>query len=110
MKGPYVLSEDEVSRRVDASKMGYYALLNRNDVVKYVGRSDSDLRDRLMSHARLGKYAKFKFEYETSQRLNFEHECNLYHYHFDTLDNKNHPDRPEGKDWKCPRCNIFDSK
>lgn len=107
MRGPYRLTEDEVSTRVETSKMGYYVLLSRSEVVRYVGRSDDDVRARLLDHAYAGKYYYFKFDYETSQKANFEHECNLYHDHYDTLDNKIHPDRPKGKDWQCPKCSIF---
>jgi hypothetical protein len=39
----------------------------------------------------------------------FEKECHLFHDFGETsLDNKIHPARPSGSNWKCPRCRILD--
>ena len=70
-----------------------------------MGRSDKDLNDRLKDH--IGEYGRFKFEYYGSAKAAFEKECHLYH-DFTPQDNKIHPDRPDGSNWKCPVCDIFD--
>lgn len=41
----------------------------------------------------------------------FEKECKNYHDFggdIGSLDNDIHPDRPEGKEYECPICDIFD--
>jgi len=45
--------------------------------VSYVGRSDSDLNDRLKDW--VGEYKKFKFSYATSPKAAFEKKCQNYH-------------------------------
>lgn len=77
-------------------------------IVSYVGRSDINLRDRLLKH--IGeRYTDFKFQCLTSKEETFYKECNLYHDFGESklLDNKEHPDRPGGTNYQCPRCNIF---
>lgn len=107
MNGPYTLSTTNVTEKVGTNKIGYYTLHNSSKTVKYVGRSDHDLRGRLLDHVNQ-YYSYFSFEYTSSAKAAFEGECNLYHYHINNpLDNKAHPDRPSGTNWKCPRCSIF---
>ncbi len=79
-------------------------------IVSYVGRSDTNLRDRLLQH--IGeKYTDFKFITLSSVKEAFEKECTVYHDFGGSvaLDNKEHPSRPEGTNYQCPRCNIFNS-
>jgi hypothetical protein len=47
--------------------------------VKYVGRSDSDLKARLLSHVSSGRYKEFKYSYATSPKAAFEKECQNFH-------------------------------
>ena len=77
-------------------------------IPKYVGRSDDDINGRLKKW--VGKYPRFKFGYYGSPKAAFEKECDLYHDWKKQLDNKQHPDRPENKDWQCPRCDVFKEK
>lgn len=92
--------------------IGAYALgyKDQNGVfnVKYVGRSDTDLNARLQQHVGEG-YTIFKFQQLSTVYDAFCKECNLYHDFGEDklLDNKEHPDRPEGTDYQCPRCYIF---
>lgn len=109
MKGPYDLTDSEIDRVVTKKSRGNYALGRVRDdgtfLVSRVGRSDSDVNARLHDHA--GDYKKFKFSYASSAKAAFEKECENYH-DFDPADNKVHPDRPNGTNWKCPRCDHFD--
>ena len=112
LSGPYKLTSAEVDKNVRINSVGAYALGRTQGEtfnLSYVGRSDSDLNGRLKQH--IEEYAEFKFNYFPSPKSAFEKECNLWH-DFDgpkgQLDNKVHPDRPNGADWKCPRCKIFD--
>jgi hypothetical protein len=109
LRGAYKLDNETIDEKVTKTSAGAYALGYLNDkklfVPKYVGRSDDDINGRLKDW--VGKYAYFKFEYYDSAKAAFEKECNLYHDWKSQLDNKLHPDRPEGTNWKCPRCNVF---
>ena len=113
MDGPYVFTREEIDKRVTRIQCGNYALGkinkdNGNFIVCYVGRADYDLNDRLKQH--VGEpYTHFKYSYATSPKDAFEKECNNYH-DWKNLHNKIHPDRPsDSKNWKCPRCNKFDT-
>jgi hypothetical protein len=71
--GPYVLTVAHVDRYVSA-KIGTYVLgLERDGTfyVGYVGRSDTDISDRLKDWA-LAKYQMFKFDYFTTTKTAFE--------------------------------------
>ena len=112
MNGPFVFTASEIDKQITRTCAGNYALGRKNDkgglTVKYVGRADSDVNDRIKDH--LGKsYSHFKFCYATSPKAAFEKECENYHDFGGSakLDNKIHPDRPDGASWKCPRCNKF---
>ena len=111
MSGSYDLTNEEIDKQVTKKSPGNYALGYTKDgtfYVKYVGRSDTDLNKRLKDW--VGKYKKFKFSYATSPKAAFEKECHNYHDfgESDKLDNDNHPQRPDGTNWKCPVCDIFD--
>lgn len=114
MQGPHSLTTSNIDGVITRTLPGVYALyIAYNGAEYYVGRSDSDVGKRLKNHVgersptARSKYEYFKFDYATSPKDAFESECNLWHYH-QPPDNQNHPQRPAGTNWKCPRCNIFD--
>lgn len=113
MNGPYQLTSNKVDEEVTRTSPGNYALGYTKDdgtfIVQYVGRSDSDVNDRLYDWEDT-KYKKFKYSYASTAKAAFEKECKNYHDFGESekLDNESHPDRPNGSDWKCPVCNIFD--
>lgn len=113
MHGPYPLNEKEIDRLIVKNVPGNYAYGYQNEegrfVVLYVGRSDTNLNDRIR-HG-IGYYEMFKFSYAENAKEAFEKECLNYHdFGGDEglLHNEMHPDRPEGKDYECPVCDIFD--
>ena len=110
MGEPFPLNETEVSARVASSMIGNYALGYIREeggfYPQYVGRSDHDLRGRLLEWERRGTYAAFKFCYAGTVMEAFEQECRNFH-DFPNLDNDAHPARPVGMVWPCPRCDIF---
>lgn len=113
MNGPYKLTNQSIDNVVTQKSAGNYGLgyVNENDtfIVQYVGRSDSDVNDRL--HDWVGKkYKSFKYSYASSPKAAFEKECHNYHDFGESakLDNSSHPDRPNNSGWKCPVCTIFD--
>jgi len=111
MKGPYKLDAKTIDAQVTKTSPGNYALGKRNEegtfLVGYVGRADKDVNGRLKSWVSKTKRPLFKFSYASSTKAAFEKECENYH-DFDPPGNDIHPDRPNGTNWKCPRCNVFD--
>jgi len=112
LNGPYPLAHEKIDAVVTRESPGAYIFgraSNGTFYVSYVGRSDSDVNRRLHEHVE--EYPSFKFGYFPSPKPAFEKECQLWHDFRGPegeLDNKNHPARPEGTDWGCPVCDIFD--
>lgn len=111
MNGPYDLDADVIDEEITVKSPGNYALGYSEDstfYVNYVGRSDDNIRNRLKKW--IGKYDEFKYSYATSPKAAFEKECQNFHDFGGTesLDNKNHPQRPDNTHWKCPVCDIYD--
>jgi hypothetical protein len=111
MKGPFKLDKETIDREVTRTSPGNYALGRKNEkgtfLVDYVGRADSDVKARLKSWVGKTTRPLFKYSYESSAKAAFEKECENYH-DFNPPDNDAHPDRPDGTNWKCPRCGVFD--
>ena len=110
LSGPYPLTERTIDRIVTEISPGVYALgrsiPEKNTFrIKYVGRSDLDVNDRLHDHEET--YPEFKFKYYSTPKAAFEKECRVYH-DFNPEDNSIHPDRPDGTNYECPVCTIFD--
>ena len=114
LEGPWELTDDMVDQVISALGPGNYALgytdIMGNFIVLYIGRSDYDLNDRLHDWTPYSKYKQFKASYATSAEAAFEKECRNYHDFGGSkrLENESHPDRPDGTDWVCPNCEIFD--
>lgn len=107
MEGPFSLDSDTVTEKVTKTSAGNYALGRKNDegtfLVGYVGRSDSDVKDRLLHWADNSNRPLFKFSYASSPKAAFEKECQNYH-DFEPPGNDIHPDKPNGTNRKCPVC------
>lgn len=115
MQGPYQMSSSVIDQRIQPSKIGNYALgyLSKDNIhfiVCYIGRSDTDLKQRIKDHLNESpKYQLFKFSYANSQDEAFKKECINYHdFGGDKyLENKVHPDAPSGKGGICPVCGYI---
>ena len=113
MEGAYVLTTQKIDDVVTRKSPGNYALGSVSDStfnVAYIGRSDTDVNNRLKLWVGTNnKYTHFKFSYATSPKAAFEKECMNYHDFGGSakLDNKQHPERPDDTDWKCPMCKIY---
>lgn len=81
-----------------------YTFKNGQAVPIYVGRSDIDLKNRLLQHAYANKAEYFEFIVQKSSKNAFELECALFHALEKEIINKIHPDMPNGKKAKCPFC------
>jgi len=114
MDGPYFLSEETIDEVVTLTSPGNYALgdegKERAFRVSYIGRSDTDVNDRLKEWVSNTNSPLFKFSYATSPKAAFEKECLNYHEfgESEALDNEIHPRRPDGQNWICPLCDVFD--
>lgn len=114
MNGPHELTPQKIDGAVTQTSPGNYALGYVSDstfYVLYVGRSDDDVNSRLKSWVgENNKYKLFKFSYATSPKAAFEKECKNYHDFggSEKLDNKQHPERPDGTNWECPVCDMYD--
>lgn len=107
--GPFRLSFDGITGTLTRTSAGAYALghldSNGRFCINHVGRSDTDLKEKLCSY--IGSATMFKFSYLPNSRAAFEKECELFH-DFKPPGNRVHPGRPSGTNWECPRCRIFD--
>jgi hypothetical protein len=107
LRGPFPLNEQTINEEVDSGSPGVYALgykKGKTFIIQHVGRSDTDVNAQLREH--IGKYEQFKFDTSETPEAAFIKECELYHA-FRGLDGGNHPDRPQGAMWQCPKCNVF---
>lgn len=109
LAGPYPLSFDKVASVVKPRRPGVFALGYKGDggvfFVNYIGRSDSDLRERLLEF--IGSDVSFKFEVAASAQEAFMRECELFHA-FRPRGNRMHPSRAPASEWKCPRCALLE--
>jgi len=112
MFGPYDLTPANIERYVRQNATGVYAVGYTREsgafVVRYIGRSDTDLRSALRAQDS-DETARFKWVESPSQMSAFDTQCELYHEFggADTLENEGHPARPKGSKWVCPVCDIF---
>jgi hypothetical protein len=113
----YDLTYDEINNNIEEGRIGNYAYGYINDnglfVVRYVGRSDSDLKERIkhgitdMENDSSCRYERFKFSYADTVKEAYEKECRNYHdFGGDRgwLVNECHPAKPTDVDCVCPVC------
>lgn len=102
-----LLTHENITKHVCKVSAGSYILMDLNRNIKYVGRSDSDVGERIRSHFNEYPYRLFSFWYAKSAKEAFGQECYLYHRYakITQLDNKIHPDSPDNMDLQCPYCN-----
>lgn len=112
MLGPFALTDAEVNKIVPENVMGNYAFLQKKwlageYIVRYVGRSDSDLKKEIKQQMRTDRAkgcTHFKYSIAKSVKEAFEKECRNYHDfgECDCLNNDIHPAKPAGTRYKCP--------
>lgn len=109
LRGPFTLTTAGVQQAVTGVSAGAYALGHTRStdnmfIIEYVGRSDDDVRARLLTWAPT-KYHQFKYEYYTSSLAAYRKECDLFHdFGGLSLDNDVHPARPANTNLRCARC------
>lgn len=112
----YDLTYEEINNNIEDNRIGNYAFGYLNErgrfVVRYVGRSDTDLKTRIrhgvtdMEADPSCRYERFKFSYAVSPQEAYEKECRNYHDFVGghSLLNVNHPAKPENHNGNCPVC------
>lgn len=75
----------------------------------YIGRSDTCLRNRLLSHAQAKRADYFDYDIQWTREKCFIAECSAYHALLGKTENLIHPAPPKGLQIKCPFCrSTFD--
>lgn len=88
---------------IPARQMGSYVLYRRGSAV-YTGRSDTDLRRRLLAHAASARAEYFTFDVHHSPITAYAAECLFFHVLEPPMDNQVHPSSPSGGLARCPYC------
>ncbi len=100
------LTIENVEHSVSKNATGTYFLaknVNSDIHLKYIGRSDTRLRERLLNHVKIGKYTHFSFQLTNTIYEAYRIECREWHNAID-LDNKIHPKKPKNLNYRCPYC------
>ena len=106
----FLFLPEMIRELVDEKKAGVYALgevVDDKFFVGYVGRSDTCLRTRLLSHNYLYDFSYFYFQYAGTPAGAFVKEAGLWHACVDygmSIRNRIHPDSPVNAHLKCPYC------
>ncbi|QCC57835.1 hypothetical protein NP511_04665 [Natrinema thermotolerans] len=106
---PHTLTPQGVRQHVQPGIAGFYRLgtiVNGEFFTYYFGRSDEDLRQRLLRHASNGFYTHFTAREAEDVQDAFEMECLDWHLQGDQTTNKVHPAQPKGSDLECPYCSY----
>lgn len=120
MIGPYDFNINSIDANVSEISGGNFALgfVDKNSDnfhVSYIGRSDSNIRDKLKKQLsetknKASKFdtknISFKYSYASSPKEAFEKACYNYHNFANSkkISNNVHPVKPDNEDWKCPIC------
>jgi hypothetical protein len=108
-----------VRNEIGNYQLGY--IEDREFVVKYIGRSDNDLRAEIIQQGLTLKvdnnndpiYTHFRFHHDAATDIDaFHYECEDYHEYGESegLDNEIHPARPEEtpQGLNCETCDGLD--
>lgn len=109
MEGPYTFDQKTIDQKVTKKSAGNYALgrtgKDGSFYISYIGRSDTDLHNRLSSQLHEHPHREFKFSYANTALEAYEKECKNYHDFGECkkLENEIHPDKPYVL-CNCPIC------
>ena len=107
--GPFDFDVKTIEANVEGGRKGNFALgyvkqPTGGFVVKYVGRSDTDVKEDLLYNLpKSSKRQKFKFDYAETDKQAFDKECKNYHDFRKQLENEIHPRRPKDKNYLSGR-------
>ena len=110
-KEMYLLNKEVIESLIGDGLIGNYALGSKSNngsfIVHYVGRSDTDLKQRLIQHlSDKNPYPFFKFSIAANIKEAYLKECKNYHDFGaeEYLENEIHPAKPDGLKISCPYC------
>lgn len=110
MEDIYPFYEETIDELIPPDTIGNYILgyrVGKSEIqIRYVGRSDTDLNRRLHEHLE-DPYDAFMFNTQNTPEEAYIEEC--WNWHGcdgpqGRLENKIHPDKPEGCEATCPVC------
>ena len=114
MQGPFPLLRSVILPAVANAPCGNYRLsksdLGETFVVDYVGRSDTQLAERIADHINENEYKTFVFCAKLTPGSAYRQECSDFHDFggdIGLLENDpvlGHPHAPEGESLQCPVC------
>lgn len=99
----YRLTPDVIRTLVPHRVPGTYRLHLRGSVV-YLGRSDTNLRRRLLEHSANRRGEHFTWQVHRSAMTAYADECSQWHDLPALAQNLVHPARPDGSVGRCPFC------
>ena len=106
------LGSEFIDKHVVGGRIGVYVLDKYQPgpfTTHFVGRSDSDVADRLKKWASDGGFLYFKVKYEPSTNSAYELECQIYH-DLKPVENIIHPEAPDGTSYPCPGASCVKSQ
>lgn len=109
MYTPRLFLPEIVRSHVKPRRPGVYMIGNNEKGfdIKYIGRSDKCLQNRLATHNLLYKYDYFVFRYAKDPAHAYQLECQLWHSLPDReLRNAIHPASPKNSQLECPYCHF----
>ncbi|QES42906.1 hypothetical protein DEJ49_19650 [Streptomyces venezuelae] len=101
---PVRLSPSLVRTLIPPQRIGTYVLYSEDGHPTYVGRSDTDIRRRLLRHCSDRRADYFTYDVHHSAASAYMVECALFHLLTPDASNRIHPARPEGHPIPCTFC------
>ena len=101
---PLIIKQIVPKKSVGSYRLGIFS--EEQFDVLYFGRSDTDLRRRLLQHAKEGKFSHFTFEETNGLFDAFRQECRDWHMKILNTKNCIHPFAPKRLPYICPYCLI----
>ncbi|MFI6448825.1 GIY-YIG nuclease family protein [Kitasatospora sp. NPDC050543] len=89
---------------IPPQRIGTYVLYIADGRPIYIGRSDIDVRRRLLRHCTDRRADYFTYDVHPSAASAYMVECALYHLLTPDASNRIHPARPEGHPVPCTFC------
>lgn len=89
---------------IPPQRIGTYVLYTARGRPLYIGRSDTDIRRRLLWHCSNRSGAYFTYDVHPSPASAYDVECALFHLLAAQVSNRIHPDRPDFHPTACAFC------
>ncbi|MFE3109064.1 GIY-YIG nuclease family protein [Kitasatospora indigofera] len=101
---PVRLSASLVRALIPPQRIGTYLLYTADGRLTYIGRSDTDIRRRLLRHCADRRADYFTYDVHPNPASAYTVECALFHLGSPDATNLIHPARPNGDPIPCMFC------